>query len=53
MKTVIRIFAQTYANIIASSLELLTPDNHLYDVMFEHGAMLNAYCIEFHDIYLE
>lgn len=51
-KRVIRILAQTYANIIALQYKAET-DPLTQNMLYEQAAMLNAYCIVFHEIYLD
>ena len=49
---IIRSIAQWFANGIITALET-TKDPSMQRILVEQGAMLNAYCIEFHDIYLD
>jgi hypothetical protein len=51
MKTVIRFVAQIYANLIIASLENIK-DPMIRDSIIQQGIALDAYCIVFHNIYL-
>jgi hypothetical protein len=54
-RNIIRYFAQKYANILVSQMriELDLEDNTRFLALYEQAAKLNAYCIVFHDIYLD
>jgi hypothetical protein len=51
-KRVIRKLAQAYANIIVAQYKVAT-DPFKRTMLFDQAATLNAYCIVFHDIYLD
>jgi hypothetical protein len=52
-KEIIRTFCQTYANILLKKLESEISKSELFSITFEQAAKLNAYCIVFHEIYLD
>lgn len=54
-KEVIRRIAQSIANVMILRLQTLSDleDDVLFQQQFEMAAKLNAYCIVFHDIYLD
>jgi hypothetical protein len=55
-KEVIRKVAQKIADVMVYRLQTLVDledDNVLFQQQFEMAAKLNAYCIVFHDIYLD
>ncbi len=52
MKYLIKKISQFYANILSLCLESLNGTDEFY-LFYEQCAMLNAYCIVFHDIYLD
>ncbi len=51
-RRIIRKTAQWVANAIITALENTT-DVRMQRVLVEQAAVLNAYCIVFHDIYLD
>ena len=50
-RQLIKTVAQWFANGIITSLQT-TKDESMQRILIEQGAALNAYCIVFHDIYL-
>lgn len=54
-KEIIRRIAQSIANVMILRLQTLSDleDDVLFQQQFEMAAKLNAYCIVFHDIYLD
>ncbi len=54
-KQFIRVVAQIYANELERRMktELDLEDKTKFLILFEQAAMLNAYCVVFHDIYLD
>lgn len=54
-RELIRRVAQTIANVMIYRLQTLSDleDDVLFQQQFEMAAKLNAYCIVFHDIYLD
>lgn len=54
-RNVIRYFAQIYANTLIRrmQMEVDLEDKTQFWMLFEQAAKLNAYCIVFHDIYLD
>lgn len=54
-KEIIRRIAQSIANVMILRLQTLSDleDDALFQQQFEMAAKLNAYCIVFHDIYLD
>lgn len=51
-KRVVRKLAQKVADFIVMQFESTT-DARMQRMLFEQAAMLNAYCVVFHDIYLD
>jgi hypothetical protein len=54
-KNIIRKVAQTYADVLVRKMEIeidLEDKTHFW-YLYEQAAKLNAYCIVFHDIYLD
>jgi hypothetical protein len=51
-KRVIRKLGQKLANVIVDQYKTAT-DPFIKSILFDQAAMLNAYCIVFHDIYLD
>jgi hypothetical protein len=49
---IIRTIAQWFADGIINALKTTT-DPNMQRILVEQGAMLDAYCIVFHDIYLD
>lgn len=47
----IKTIAQFYANMLYKILPFLSEGD--FNLVYEQAAMLNAYCIVFHDIYLD
>lgn len=47
----IKTITQLYANMFYKTLTLLSGSD--FNLVYEQAAMLNAYCIVFHDIYLD
>lgn len=54
-RRVIRYFAQIYANVLVKRMqtEIDLEDDTQFWMLYEQAAKLNAYCIVFHDIYLD
>ncbi len=54
-KQFIRVVAQIYANELERRMktELDLEDKTKFLILFEQASMLNAYCVVFHDIYLD
>lgn len=52
-KEIIKSLCQTYANILAKKLESEISKSELFSITLEQAAKLNAYCIVFHEIYLD
>lgn len=54
-RRVIRYFAQIYANVLVKRMqtEIDLEDDTQFWMLYEQAAQLNAYCIVFHDIYLD
>ena len=50
---VIRYFAQIYADFLINQLESNKENKEVFDMFYERACQLNAYCIVFHDIYLD
>ena len=51
-KRIIQKVAQKIANVIVSQFES-TKDLRMQRILFDQAAVLNAYCIVFHNIYLD
>lgn len=51
-KRVIRKLAQKFANVIVSQYKTAT-DPFIQNILLDQAAKLNAYCIVFHNIYLD
>jgi RNA binding exosome subunit len=51
-RNIIQTFAQTYANVLLKKLETEI-DSDSFFTTFDQAAKLNAYCIVFHEIYLD
>jgi hypothetical protein len=51
----IRFIAQTIANIICKQMQLCidVEDKAGFYMLYERAAVLNSYCVIFHDIYLD
>ena len=49
---IIQTFAQTYDNVLLKKLETEI-DSDSFFITFDQAAKLNAYCIVFHEIYLD
>lgn len=54
-RRVIRYFAQIYADILIRRMmtEIDLEDETQFWILYEQAAKLNAYCVVFHDIYLD
>lgn len=54
-RRVIRYFAQIYADMLVRRMqtEIDLEDDTQFWILYEQAAKLNAYCIVFHDIYLD
>lgn len=54
-KRIIRYFAQIYADTLVRRMqtELDLENDTQFWILYEQAAKLNAYCIVFHDIYLD
>jgi hypothetical protein len=52
-RKLIKFFAQKYANVLCLQLEQFSEDETMFYQFFERASLLNAYCIVFHDIYLD
>ena len=54
-KNIVRYLLQLYADYLYDRMkkELSSKDNTQFYLLFEQAAQLNAYCIVFHDIYLD
>lgn len=54
-RNIVRRFAQAYADFLITRLEAAqkNDDQAAFEIYYEQGAKLNAYCIVFHDIYLD
>ena len=54
-RRVIRYFAQIYAGVLVRRMqtEIDLEDDTQFWILYEQAAKLNAYCIVFHDIYLD
>lgn len=52
-RKLIRFFAQKYANVLYLQLEQFLEDEVIFQQFYERACLLNAYCIVFHDIYLD
>ncbi len=52
---IVRKFSQSYADFLITRLQASIENNDeaAFEVYFEQSAKLNAYCIVFHDIYLD
>jgi hypothetical protein len=53
-RNIIVFIAQSLADIISKRMQLCidSGDTISFDMLYEHAAWLNAYCLKFHDIYL-
>ena len=51
-RNIIQTFAQAYANVLLKKLETEI-DSDSFFITFDQAAKLNAYCIVFHEIYLD
>lgn len=51
-RNIIQILAQTYANVLLKKLETEI-DSDSFFTTFDQAAKLNAYCVVFHEIYLD
>lgn len=54
-KNIIRKFAQIYADDIKRrmEIEILSENKTQFWILYDQSAKINAYCIVFHDIYLD
>jgi hypothetical protein len=52
-RDLIKYFAQKYADILIMQLEQHKSDEFMFYQVCERACLLNAYCIVFHDIYLD
>ena len=54
-RNVIKYFAQIYADILFKrmQIEVDLEDKTQFWMLYEQAAKLNAYCVVFHDIYLD
>lgn len=54
-KKIIRRFAQSLADVLVQRMQIAidTEDQNAFWNTFEQAAKLNAYCIVFHEIYLD
>lgn len=50
---IVRFIAQRIANVLIEQLEIYKDDETMFYFYFEKACQLNAYCIVFHDIYLD
>jgi hypothetical protein len=54
-RRIIKYVAQIYADVLIKRMEteIDLEDNTQFWILYEQAAKLNAYCIVFHDIYLD